>query len=633
MNRVADSLCHQLGIVVLVLLMCGFVLPANVLGQYGASPSQTGMFFDDLRNRATNSTLGTSSESGVRSGEAVYDYENGVYRDNQGPSRQMGYTVSSLNEAARQMGQPAYQSASMAFAARSVGDYSVYAGQYSAPNTFFAPTYVSDPFMGGRRNLKVGGLNVGLGVFGSVEYNDNVTRASKDPVEDIIGTMFLNVDANYQLTQYNQLSLRTTLGFDHYFMNPEVAPFGSEGFVLNVLPGSTVSFEIKAGPVFIVLYDRFSVRPAVQNDFGLAFNQIFGVFQNDVGFAALWDINSELSLSVNFMHSNARALEDEYEIFDRDMDSLHAKLTWTPSGTWSTGIEGGVSSVRYPQNFNNDGLLSNVGVFFATPLGDSSVLRVAGGYQTFDFDSPPEIDVSQSSVESAERAATTAARTLTQQQEKLNTLTRGTVEFTEQERAIEEAQADFERKTLEAQTLASRRQQQLESNTQDASSLSDYYFNLVFTNQLSSRVSQVLSLGHESALGNISNFITADYITYGIGIIAWRGSRLSISTYYEDAEMSGGRLAENLEQYGIDFYVSHTLNSWCRFGGGYHFGVTDSNLPGRDFDQHSFTLDVSIAVTRRSSLSLGYRFFNTKAEDPDFSFDQNRFVVAFNYNF
>jgi hypothetical protein len=187
--------------------------------QYGASPSQSGLFFDDLRNRATQSKLG----SGVRSGEAVYDYqsENSAFTYS-AEGREMGatQTVAGMNEAARQMGQSAYRTGGGATAARAVGDYTYYSSQYSSPNTFFAPTYVSDPFMGGKRNIKVGGVNLGFGFLGSVEYNDNVTRSGTEPLDDIISSNLFNINANYQVTKNNNLSLATSLGFDHYFNHP-----------------------------------------------------------------------------------------------------------------------------------------------------------------------------------------------------------------------------------------------------------------------------------------------------------------------------------------------------------------------------------------------------------------------------
>lgn len=606
-------------------------------GQYGASPSQSGLFFDDLRNRANQSAVG----SRVRTGEAVYDYqnENGSFTY-AADGREMGATqsVAGMNEAARQMGQSAYRAGSGATAARAVGDYTYYSSQYSSPNTFFAPTYVSDPFLGGKRNLKLGGVNVGFGLMGSVEYNDNVTRSSNEPLEDIISTVLLNMDANYQVTQNNRLTITTSLGFDHYFNNPDVA-YGSNGYVLNVLPGSSIAFDMKIGPVFVVIYDRFSARPAVQNEFALAANQIFGVMQNDAGLGARWDINSQLSLSFNYMHSNSRSYEEEFSAFDRDMDSVQGNLTWSPSGTWSLGIEGGMSWVRYPEGFNNDGVLANAGVVFSTPLGDSSFLRVGAGVQSFDFDTPPDVTVTESDVQGATNEAISLSRDITSQTAALNRLTPGTVEYEDQAEKINQTTEDFQIASLNAQTLTGRQQVQLEGNTQDTSDLSDYYFNLTLTNQLSSRVSQVVSLGHESALSNVANYITADYINYGIGIIAWRGSRLSVSAYYEDADVSGGRNGEDLTQYGIDTYMSHNLNSWCRAGVGFHYGKTDSggieSEPDvdRDFQQFSYSADLSFMISRKASLSLGYRHFTTEGAEDEFSFEQNRFVMALNYNF
>jgi hypothetical protein len=541
-------------------------------------------------------------------------------------------SVAGLNEAAREMGQPAYRSGSNAFAARAAGDYTYYSGQYASPSTFFAPTYVSDPFLGGRRNLKIGGVNMGFGLFSSVEYNDNVTRSSVDPVDDIIGSMLLNIDANYQITQNNRLTLTTAVGFDHYFNNPDVAPYGTGDFVLNVLPGSTLAFDIKAGPVFITLYDRISVRPAVRNEFALAANQIFGVFQNDAGLAAMWEINSSLSFSMNYLHSNARALEEQFEIFDRDMDSIQANLTWRPSGTWSLGLEGGISWVRYPEGFNNDGVLSNGGVVFATPLGNSSFLRASAGVQNFSFDAPPPLEFSEADVKEAEDRTAQAERILAREQANLLAGNYTGTEA-EQQKRVARAQDDANQAAFVRETRKRVRAEELAGNTQDASDLNDFYYNVTLTNQLSARVTQVLAFGHESALGNVSNFITADYINYGIGIIAWRGSRLSVSAYYEDAEMSGGQQSEDLEQYGLDVYLSHQFNSRVRVGAGYHYGVTDSELAGRDFVQNAFSADFSYSISPKATLSLGYRFFTTDADDNVNDFDQNRVVMALNYNF
>ena len=360
----------------------------SAFAQYGASPSQTGMFFNDLRARVNQQ----EQQAGVRSGEAIYDYSRGVYLGTTNEERPMGEEAAfSSNEAVRQMGQPAVRSGYAGTSLRASGDYTQYSGPYPATSSFFAPTYISDPFLGGQRNLKLGPVNVGFGLSSLFEYNDNLTRASDDgeKVSDFIASGFLNINANYQITRNNSLSLTTTLGFDHYFDHPELSPYGGE-FVLNVLPGSTIAFDIKVGPVNFVIYDRMSVRPATQSDFALDSTEIFGVFQNDAGIAASWAVNSDITLALNFMRSDAVALEDRANIFDRISHSLHGSLAWSPEHTWTLGLEGGMTWVEYPEGYNNNGTLGNAGVFFSTPIGRSTFLRVSGGIQDFNFDDPPE---------------------------------------------------------------------------------------------------------------------------------------------------------------------------------------------------------------------------------------------------
>lgn len=61
----------------------------TAMAQYGASPSQTGMFFNDLRSRVKQQ----EQAAGVRSGEAVYDYSRGVYLGNANEERPMGEEI------------------------------------------------------------------------------------------------------------------------------------------------------------------------------------------------------------------------------------------------------------------------------------------------------------------------------------------------------------------------------------------------------------------------------------------------------------------------------------------------------------------------------------------------------------
>ena len=614
-------------------------LASTTHAQYGVSPSQTGMFFDDLRGKADS----RNKKDQVQQGEGVYDYSDQAGYQGGAEGGADGNSV--MHDASRQIAQGYNSNGTFVYSQRQSGDYTQYSGPYQSSSTFFAPTYTSDPFLGGRRNLKLGPVNVGFGLTGLVEFNDNINRSHDNPVSDTIASAYLNISANYQLTQKSTLSLSTAIGFDHYFDHPELSPYGKDGMVVNVLPGSTIAIDGTIGPVYVVLYDRMSMRPAMQNDFTISSSNIFGVFQNDAGLGANWAINSKTSLSVNYAHSNAIGLGQDYENddlnsptdvgrYDRSIDSIQASLSWTPNGVFTVGLEGGASYVSYPQQYNNDGVMSNIGAFFATPLGKSTSLRVGGGIQSFSFDAPPAF--SGSLDDDAKRVASANARVTDINGQIAETNADATLtpaEKTAKVRSLNKQLAAANQGVTDAVDSQTSRTAEYNSNNRDTSGLSDFYYNVTLSNRLNARISQALNFGHESALNATSNSITADYISYGMGIVAWSGSRVMLSTYYESAKESGGLEAEDIDQWGFDAYISHQLTTRLRFGVGYHYGVSDSNLEGRNYKQNAFNVDVNYALTRKMNVTAGYRFLTTSAEDSLFDFDQNRFVFSANYNF
>ena len=575
-----------------VLAVLGAASP-KVFAQYGIAPSQTSVFFDDLRARAA----AKRAQSGVREGQGEYNYTGDSYS---GTSTTDGTNNAAqlMQDATEQIGRPRAATGYSMYSQRNAGDLTQYSGPYPASTTFFAPPYTSDAQLGGHRNLHLGGLNAGLGLSTLLEYDDNLNRAhdAKDKVADTIISEYLNVSANYQLSETNSLSFSTAIGVDHYFDHKELAPGGKE-YVFNVLPGSSISLDGKIGPAYVVVYDRISVRPATPTNSALNSSSVFGVFQNDAGLGVAYPINPETNLSVNFLRSDAMSIESSQNIFDRTMDSLHASLAWSPTGVWTVGVEGGYSWITYPNRkvsttdfpggLNNDGTTGTAGVFFSSPITRSTSIRIAAGAQEFNFDKTS--------------AAEADSRSLKDSTGKI-----------------------------------------VVSPYQDPSSLGSYYYNVTLSNRLTSRISHAINFGHESALNTTSNYVTADYVSYGLGIIAWEGSRLAISGYYENAHESGGvnstsslangREKQNLKQYGVDVYLTHQLTSRFRVGLGYHYGIADSNLVDGNYTQQSVSFDVNFALTRRMAMSIGYRFFQTDADLSNLSFEQNRVIMAMNYN-
>ncbi len=626
-----------------------FCFPSiTTFAQYNIAPSQTGMFFSDLRARANQVRSGTtvdqSQSSGATGTAGVYDFsrDQGQYTGQPVDQRDVGTPMGGYGFT-RDAGSGAPQTSSR----RLSGDYSGYGGPYPSTGTFFAPAYVSDPFLGGRRNIKLGSVNIGLGLTGALEFNDNITRASgtvlpgaEKPTatafvpgqkySDLIGTAYLNIDANFAISQHSRLTLTTSIGINHYFEHPELSPQGS-GNGLTILPGSSLAYDFKIGNVVFTFYDRISVRQGSNDNFNLDNHNIFGAWDNNIGLAMNWAINSSLNLSLNLSRTDSRALQKDINgQYDRHITSISGSLAWTPSGTWTVGLESSYSLTEYAQNYNNNGTSSTLGVFVIVPVSHNTNIRAAAGIQNFHFDAPPSFT----------RKVSDADLTATQNQITAvnNQLAAISATTTAQQLAT---QAGLQQQLTQLQSqLATQTIQKQRDDVTAASHTFDNttdknggYFNFSISNQLNARISQHLSFGHESSLNTSSNFTTADFINYGVGIIAWRGSRLTLSGYYEKSVESGGQFKEDIKQYGFDALLVHRLSDNLTVGLGYHYGDVLSDTALRSYKQQSYSVDLNYVLSAKCNIGLGYRFWKTDAKDSAQSFDQNRYILSMNYNF
>ncbi len=267
------------------------------------------------------------------------------------------------------------------------------------------------------------------------------------------------------------------------------------------------------------------------------------------------------------------------------------------------------------------------------PITHSTILKAAGGVQTFDFDNPPNF---VRTVSDADLVSTQSA--LDNVNNQLATIGKQNFPDAASQQAaiatLDQQQLQLQQQLQQQQITKANEDTEFASRTFDHNSKhTDYYYNVTVSNQLNARVTQQLSFGHETSLNNVSNFVTADYVSYGVGIIAYRGMRLTLSGYFENAKDSGGNQAENIKQYGFDVLLTHRLSDHLTAGVGFHYGNINSNLIGRDYDQNAFTVDLNYALTTKWNVGVGYRYWRTNAEDPTLSFTQNRVILTTNYNF
>ena len=143
------------------------------------------LMFDNGRLKTAN--FNTSQGFGLRAVAGEYDLQERhidiaklpVILENQ---EKGGYKVHldqayNGSDSVLQINQSYSGTGNVIYSQRQAGDYTQYSGPYPSTSTFFAPAYTSDPYLGGKRNLKVGPVNLGFGLTSMFEYNDNVNRS------------------------------------------------------------------------------------------------------------------------------------------------------------------------------------------------------------------------------------------------------------------------------------------------------------------------------------------------------------------------------------------------------------------------------------------------------------------------
>src|SRR4029079_18513153 len=128
------------------------------------------------RKRAGTVGAGMVDESARRgaASSGVYDYSSGEYVGESFEAKPLDARAPLGDEVSKALGNQANRGGGgfVGFSKRSAGDYtSATSSPYPSTGSFFAPTYATDPLLGGRRNLRLGPFNIGFGLNANFDYN------------------------------------------------------------------------------------------------------------------------------------------------------------------------------------------------------------------------------------------------------------------------------------------------------------------------------------------------------------------------------------------------------------------------------------------------------------------------------
>jgi hypothetical protein len=517
--------------------------------QLGISPSMNAQFLTELRARSPK-----HAEEG---------------RDVLGADRQ-------ILEKGRALSRPELFSFTDQYTHRLSSDITGFNSQYQMGRKYLSPFYHGVLALEADASDK-SAFQSNFALQQTFEYNSGV-NADKGGV--IFSPMLL-ADVRYQINPNQSISFKGGIGLSWIGDNDGI--YGSDftnEFFLNVLPGTSLTYDLELGALHVTVYDRVSVKPSV------------GMLQNDAGIAGTLALTDQLSWTVNYNFSKTYDIDGTHAYYDlggnfvdryrpgynADIHSVSSMLAFQSKGSWSLGLEGSLNWYE-PENtsaiydtqtvgailgdaafFNlatnpsaKGAFLASAGAFAQFMINKDIRLRVAAGFQHQSFSGPFQV---------------------------------------------------LQRVNFET---------------------SQPYYSLSLSQKINDRTSQELSAGYETNLQRAFNNVSSHFVNYGITRQVWKGGQLTGSGYFEYSDSIETFFAQNTTSYGLDLHFSQRLTEKLSASLAYSYSNTGYRNLNPDllesstlnFRQHMAGFSLAYAFSAKTQAQLGWQgFFSDDDSQP-----------------
>jgi hypothetical protein len=229
-------------------------------------------------------------------------------------------------------------------------------------------------------NLMTGAIKYRISATLGFEYNDNINLSENNPEGDFIIHPQVTINALWPVTQLNTLRLDIGLGYAFYLDHSDQDTTG-----VLLAPGSQLALDIFVGDFRINFHDRFSLQQDPISELQVSNVIDYGRFENSAGVSILWDLNKAVA-TLGYDHYLYVSTNSDFDYLNRNAEALVGSLAFALTNTTGLGLESSFVHTYYDQNVLNDSNAVTVGAFLETQLTNYMKIRVAGGYQTIDFD-------------------------------------------------------------------------------------------------------------------------------------------------------------------------------------------------------------------------------------------------------
>jgi hypothetical protein len=208
------------------------------------------------------------------------------------------------------------------------------------------------------------------------EFNDNANYSSTAPDVDMAFHPDLNVKADWQVTERNNLALSTGIGYVEYIHDPSLSH-------LNINSDSGLAFNVYSGDFVFNLHDRFSAVDYQTQDPSVSASMIR--LENTPGLAAAWDLN-KLVLTAGYDRDTYNSLSGNFQYSDNTSELFNGKAAFLVSSTSQLGIEAGGGMTTYYENVLDNSTHYSVGPFYQARFTPYLSGLIHAGFASYQFD-------------------------------------------------------------------------------------------------------------------------------------------------------------------------------------------------------------------------------------------------------
>jgi hypothetical protein len=224
----------------------------------------------------------------------------------------------------------------------------------------------------------LGPVQLALGAYTSVEFNDNVNISETQPEADTLLRVGAIARLRWAATSQSELRFGADLSYVQYVKHSSLGG-------LEVAPDSVLTWNVSIPDGRITLYDQFTYDRRVVNESALAGTAFFPRLENTVGARVLWT-KEEAVFQAGYGHNEFLNTSNAYEYLDHSSEFFFGRAAWQFAERTQAGVETSASLTDYRISVQSDNQSVSVGPYTDWQVTEFLHTSLRGGWTLYEFE-------------------------------------------------------------------------------------------------------------------------------------------------------------------------------------------------------------------------------------------------------